>query len=66
MIACVEPADYHSSESIGTLQYANRALNIKNKAIINEDKTAKVVRLKADVQVLRVKLLEKSEVNNHA
>ncbi|KAK0545048.1 hypothetical protein OC846_005818 [Tilletia horrida] len=36
MIACVSPAEYNVSETINTLQYANRARNIKNKAEINE------------------------------
>lgn len=36
MIACVSPTEYNVSETINTLQYANRARNIKNKAEINE------------------------------
>ncbi|KAK0536360.1 hypothetical protein OC835_002043 [Tilletia horrida] len=36
MIACVSPAEYNVSETINTLQYANRARNIKNKAELNE------------------------------
>ncbi|CAD6945817.1 unnamed protein product [Tilletia controversa] len=36
MIACVSPAEYNVSETVNTLQYANRARNIKNKAELNE------------------------------
>lgn len=39
MIACVSPADVNEEESINTLKYANRARNIKNKAVINRDPT---------------------------
>ena len=31
------PANYNYDETISTLRYANRAKNIKNKAVINED-----------------------------
>lgn len=36
MIACVSPAEFNAAETINTLKYANRARNIKNKAVINE------------------------------
>ncbi|SNX85072.1 related to KIP1 - kinesin-related protein [Melanopsichium pennsylvanicum] len=36
MIACVSPTEYNVSETVNTLQYANRARNIKNKAELNE------------------------------
>ena len=37
MVACIGPVDYNYEESLGTLRYANRAKNIKNKPKINED-----------------------------
>nr|AKS36881.1 KIF3A-like protein [Schmidtea mediterranea] len=37
MIANIGPADYNFDESVSSLRYANRAKNIRNKAIINED-----------------------------
>ncbi|CAJ0572132.1 unnamed protein product, partial [Mesorhabditis spiculigera] len=37
MVACIGPASYNFEESLGTLRYANRAKNIKNKPKINED-----------------------------
>ena len=36
MIACVSPAEWNAPETINTLKYANRARNIKNRAVINE------------------------------
>jgi len=37
MISAVSPADYNFEETMSTLRYANRAKNIKNKPVINED-----------------------------
>ena len=37
MIAALSPADNNYDETLSTLRYANRAKNIKNKAVINED-----------------------------
>ena len=37
MIATFGPANYNFEETISTLRYANRAKNIKNSAVINED-----------------------------
>lgn len=36
MIACVSPAEWNGAETINTLKYANRARNIKNRAVLNE------------------------------
>ncbi|KAJ3512103.1 hypothetical protein NLJ89_g3722 [Agrocybe chaxingu] len=36
MIACVSPAEWNANETINTLKYANRARNIKNRAVLNE------------------------------
>ncbi|KAF9012100.1 kinesin-domain-containing protein [Hymenopellis radicata] len=36
MIACVSAAEYNAGETINTLKYANRARNIKNRAVLNE------------------------------
>uniref|UniRef100_A0A0B7ATH0 Kinesin-like protein n=1 Tax=Arion vulgaris TaxID=1028688 RepID=A0A0B7ATH0_9EUPU len=37
MVANIGPASYNYEETLTTLRYANRAKNIKNKPIINED-----------------------------
>lgn len=45
MIACVSPADYNLDETISTLRYADRAKQIRNKPIINQDaKGAEIIR----------------------
>jgi Kinesin motor domain len=36
MIACVSPAEWNVGETVNTLKYANRARNIKNRAVVNE------------------------------
>ncbi|KAF9246370.1 kinesin-domain-containing protein [Melanogaster broomeanus] len=36
MIACVSPTESNVGETVNTLKYANRARNIKNRAVVNE------------------------------
>ncbi|KAH9832952.1 kinesin-domain-containing protein [Rhodofomes roseus] len=36
MIACVSPTEWNVGETVNTLKYANRARNIKNRAVVNE------------------------------
>ncbi|TMW64781.1 hypothetical protein Poli38472_011661 [Pythium oligandrum] len=58
MVAAISPADYNYDETLSTLRYANRAKNIKNKPIVNEDpKDAKLREYKEEIERLR-KLLE--------
>lgn len=58
MIACVSPADYNLEETLSTLRYADRAKQIKNKPIVNQDpKTAEINKLNKLVQTLRLELL---------
>jgi len=57
MLACVSPADSNYEETLSTLRYASRAKNIVNKAIINEDPNAGLIRtLKAEIEALKQKL----------
>ncbi|KAL2646785.1 hypothetical protein AAZV13_05G076400 [Glycine max] len=37
MIACISPADINAEETLNTLKYANRARNIQNKPVVNQD-----------------------------
>ena len=58
MIACVTPAEFHLSETLNTIQYAQRARAIQSKPRIQEisdetDKKAVIERLKAEVAFLR-------------
>ena len=36
MIACVSPTEWNAAEMVNNLKYANRARNIKNRAVVNE------------------------------
>jgi chromosome segregation ATPase len=58
MIACVNPAEFHLSETLNTVQYAQRARQIQVKPQIQQvnddsDKQASIDRLRAEVQFLR-------------
>ncbi|KAF0687286.1 Aste57867_20952 [Aphanomyces stellatus] len=57
-IACVSPAVGNAAESLNTLQYANRAKNIQNKAVKNLDpRSAEVSNLHAYVSILQRELV---------
>ncbi|XP_049819239.1 chromosome-associated kinesin KIF4-like isoform X2 [Aethina tumida] len=59
MIACVSPADYNSEETVSTLRYADRAKQIKNKPVINQDPhIAQICKLKSTIQQLRLQIVE--------
>ncbi|PGH00332.1 hypothetical protein AJ80_09187 [Polytolypa hystricis UAMH7299] len=58
MIACVTPPEFHLSETLNTVQYAQRARAIQSKPRIQQitdesDKQAVIERLKAEVAFLR-------------
>eukprot|EP00163_Fabomonas_tropica_P030970 TRINITY_DN720_c0_g1_i1.p1 TRINITY_DN720_c0_g1~~TRINITY_DN720_c0_g1_i1.p1 ORF type:complete len:1026 (+),score=322.14 TRINITY_DN720_c0_g1_i1:237-3314(+) len=44
MIAALSPADINYEETLSTLRYADRAKKIKNKAVVNENPTDKLIR----------------------
>lgn len=63
MIACVSPSDCDFVETLNTLKYANRAKNIKNKVVANQDKTSKVIsELRAEISRLQNELNEYRQV----
>lgn len=45
MICALSPALINYEETLSTLRYADRAKKIKNKAVINEDPTDKMIRM---------------------
>ena len=45
MIAALSPADINFEETVSTLRYADRAKQIKNKAVVNESETDKLIRM---------------------
>ncbi|MCO5565296.1 hypothetical protein L7F22_018969 [Adiantum nelumboides] len=62
MIACVSPTEYNVNETVNTLQYANRARNIKNKAELNEVEVGwddieylqtQVLKLRKELQIVK-------------
>ncbi|KAG6976095.1 hypothetical protein JG688_00001731 [Phytophthora aleatoria] len=59
MIAALSPASVNYSETLGTLRYADRAKQIKNKAIVNEDPNQILIRqLKEELELLRKSMME--------
>ncbi|TKX22591.1 kinesin motor domain-containing protein 4 [Elsinoe australis] len=58
MVACINPAEFHLSETLNTVTYAQRARAIQSKPQIQQtlsdaDKTAMIDRLKAEIASLR-------------
>ena len=57
MLAAVSPADVNFEETLSTLRYADRAKQIKNKAVVNEGVDEKLIKeLKEQVEALRREL----------
>ncbi|SCZ97867.1 BZ3501_MvSof-1269-A2-R1_Chr7-2g09344 [Microbotryum saponariae] len=55
MVAAISPADY--DETLSTLRYADQAKKIKNKAVVNEDPNARLIReLKEELATLRTRM----------
>lgn len=51
-------------ETLNTLKYANRARNIKNKVVVNQDKTSQQIgALRAEIARLQLELLEYKAVS---
>lgn len=57
-IAAISPADINYDESLSTLRYADRAKQIKTKAVVNEDPTEKLIRELQEENERLKKLLE--------
>ncbi|XP_072003216.1 kinesin-like protein KIF21A isoform X4 [Engystomops pustulosus] len=59
MIACVSPSDRDFMETLNTLKYANRARNIKNKVMVNQDRTSQQINaLRNEITRLQMELME--------
>lgn len=64
MIACISPSDCDFLETLNTLKYANRARNIRNRVIMNQDKTSKqLATLRAQLMALQEELDEYKQVS---
>ena len=54
MVATISPAGDNFEETLSTLRYADRAKQIINHAVVNEDPNAKIIReLRAEVEALK-------------
>lgn len=55
MLACVSPASAYAEETASTLNYAGRAMNIKNKPVIQMDSKEQILfSIKREIQLLRM------------
>lgn len=55
MIACVSPSAVYIDETISTLNYATRTMNIKNKPIIQMDEKEQIIfNLKREIYLLKL------------
>uniref|UniRef100_A0A672QEB5 Kinesin family member 21A n=1 Tax=Sinocyclocheilus grahami TaxID=75366 RepID=A0A672QEB5_SINGR len=59
MISCTSPSDQDFMETLNTLKYANRARNIKNKVVVNQDKASQQISaLRTEIARLQMDLME--------
>ena len=59
MIACVSPAESNYEETMGTIKYASRARNIKNKPIVNRDANSMLIEaLRTQITALQFEVKE--------
>lgn len=66
MIACVSPSDRDFMETLNTLKYANRARNIQNKVVVNQDKSSRTIQfLRQEIQELQLEIMEYKQVLYH-
>lgn len=57
MIACVSPAESNYDETLGTIKYASRARNIKNKPIVNRDPNSMLIEsLRTQISTLQFEI----------
>lgn len=65
MIACISPSDRDFMETLNTLKYANRARNIKNKVMVNQDKASQQISaLRTEIARLQMELMEYKTVSS--
>ena len=55
MIACVSPSHVYLEETISTLNYATRTMNIKNKPVVQMDPKEQIIfTLNKEIQLLKM------------
>ena len=70
MLACVTPAEFHLSETLNTVQYAQRARAIQSRPEIQQvaddaDKQALIERLRAEISFLRDQIRNADRSGDH-
>ncbi|EDQ86614.1 uncharacterized protein MONBRDRAFT_27988, partial [Monosiga brevicollis MX1] len=57
MLACISPSDADFVETLNTLKYANRARNIQNKVVVNQDAASREIQfLRETINKLQLEL----------
>lgn len=60
MFAMISPASENYDETMSTLRYAESAKKVMNRAVVNEDKNARIIRqLRQEIEELRAQLARK-------
>jgi kinesin family protein 3/17 len=55
MIACVSPSEVYADETISTLNYATRTMNIKNKPVVQVDAKEQIIfNQRREIDILRL------------
>jgi hypothetical protein len=55
MIACISPSDVYIEETMSTLNYATRTMNIKNKPILQMDPKDQIIfNSRREIQLLKM------------
>jgi len=55
MIACVSPSETYIEETLSTLNYATRTMNIKNKPMVQMDPKEQIIfNLKKEIQLIKM------------
>jgi hypothetical protein len=63
IIAAISPAVMYFSETLSTLKFAQRAKQIKNRAVVNEDTSGTINTLKGEVKRLREEVARYKQVS---
>ena len=61
IIANISPSSINQGETLSTLEFAKRAKQIKNKAVVNEDSSGTILVLKNEIKRLKKNLVQQSK-----
>jgi hypothetical protein len=63
IIANISPSAINIGETLSTLEFAKRAKQIKNRAVVNEDSSGTILVLKTEIKRLKKDLMEQNKLN---